>query len=70
MGETMRSAAYFKMTVPHKPGAAAEVLGRLRDAGVDLLAFSGFPRRRAGQLDFVVGAPGHSGPQQRRLASG
>lgn len=54
MGETIRSAAYFKMTVPHKAGTAADVLGRLRDAGVDLLAFSGFPRGRAAQLDFVV----------------
>jgi hypothetical protein len=54
MAATIQSAAYFKMTVPDKSGVAADLLGRLRDAGVDLLAFSGFPRGRAGQLDFVV----------------
>jgi len=54
MGETIRAAAYFKLSVSDKPGVAAEILGRLRDAGVDLLAFSGFPRGRGAQLDFVV----------------
>ena len=57
MGETVRSAAYFKMSVPDKAGVAADVLGRLRDAGVDLIAFSGFPRGRKAQLDFVVTDP-------------
>jgi prephenate dehydratase len=57
MGETVRAVAYFKMSVPDKPGVAAEVLGRVRDAGIDLLAFSGFPRRRGAQLDFVVTDP-------------
>lgn len=33
------------------------MLGALRDAGVNLLAFSGFPRSRRAQLDFVPDDP-------------
>jgi hypothetical protein len=54
MAETIRTAQYFKMTVPDRPGEGARALGMLRDAGINLLAFSGFPRNRRGQLDFVV----------------
>src|SRR5437879_5596825 len=53
MPDNIRSVQYFKMTTPDKPGEGARVLARLRDAGVDLLAFSGFPQGRRGQLDFV-----------------
>ena len=49
----VRRVQYFKMQVPDRPGAAARVLGVLRGAGVNLLGFSGFPRGRKGQLDFV-----------------
>lgn len=54
MADTIRLAQYFKMKAADKPGQAARVLGSLRDAGVNLLAFSGFPRGRQAQLDFVV----------------
>jgi hypothetical protein len=57
MADTIRTAQYFKMDVPNKPGEAARALGVLRDAGVSLLAFSGFPRGRRAQLDFVVPDP-------------
>jgi hypothetical protein len=53
MSETVRLVEYFSMEVSHKPGAAQEILGRLAEAGVYLLAFSGFPKGRRAQLDFV-----------------
>ena len=52
--DTIRTAQYFKMTTQDKPGEGARALGLLRDAGVNLLAFSGFPRNRRAQLDFVT----------------
>ncbi len=54
MADTIRLAQYFKMKAANKPGQAARVLSSLRDAGVNLLAFSGFPRGSQAQLDFVV----------------
>lgn len=54
MADTIHTAQYFKMTAPDKAGEAARALGALRDAGVNLPAFSGFPRGRRAQLDFVV----------------
>ena len=54
MADTIRLAQYFKMKAADKPGQAARALGSLRKAGVNLLAFSGFPRGGRAQLDFVV----------------
>ncbi len=53
MADTVRKVVYFKMSVPDKAGEGARVLGALRDAGVNLLAFTGFPRGRRAQLDLV-----------------
>ncbi|MGH7209573.1 MAG: hypothetical protein ACREIL_09345, partial [Nitrospiraceae bacterium] len=53
MAEMIRTAQYFKVQVPDKPGEGARRLAVLRDAGVNLLAYSGFPRNRRAQLDFV-----------------
>ncbi len=53
MADTVRRVVYFKMSVADKAGEGARVLGALRDAGVNLLAFSGFPRGRRAQLDLV-----------------
>ena len=53
MSDTVRKVVYFKMSVPDKAGEGARVLGALRDAGVNLLAFTGFPRGRRAQLDLV-----------------
>lgn len=53
MADEIRKVAYFAMDVPNNPGEGARVLGLLADAGVNLLAFSGFPRGRKAQLDFV-----------------
>ncbi len=53
MADTVKKVVYFKMSVPDKAGEGARVLGSLRDAGVNLLAFTGFPRGRRAQLDLV-----------------
>jgi hypothetical protein len=57
MAETVRTVDYFYVTVPNKPGEGARTLRVLRDAGVNLLAFSGFPEGRGAQLDFVPENP-------------
>ncbi len=49
MADIVRKVAYFAMDVPNRPGEGARVLGALADAGVNLLAFSGFPSGRKAQ---------------------
>jgi hypothetical protein len=51
--ETIRRVEYFYVQVPDKPGEGARALATLRDAGVNLLAYSGFPVGKKSQLDFV-----------------
>jgi hypothetical protein len=53
MAEIVRKVAYFAMEVPNRPGEGTRVLGALADAGVNLLAFSGFPSGRKAQLDII-----------------
>jgi len=53
MADTIRQVDYFYVHVPHRVGEAAKALRALKDAGVNLLAFSGFPAGRRGQLDFI-----------------
>ena len=53
MADTIRKVAYYKTDVPNKPGEGARLLGALKDAGVNLLAFSGFPNGRRAQVDFI-----------------
>ena len=53
MAETIRLIDYYYIETPDKPGEGARILQGLRDAGVFLLAFSGFPKGRRAQLDFV-----------------
>lgn len=53
MAEMIKKISYFAMDVADKPGEAARVLAALSQAGVNLLAFSGFPRGRRAQLDFI-----------------
>jgi hypothetical protein len=57
MADTIRVAEYFYVMAPQKPGVGAALLGELRRAGVNLLAFSGFPSGRAAQVDFVPEDP-------------
>jgi hypothetical protein len=53
MADTVRKVDYFRVTIPNKPGEGLRVLNALRDAEVNLRAFSGFPRRGRSQLDFI-----------------
>ena len=57
MADTIQLADYFYFEGPDKPGEAARALAQLREAGVNLLAFSGFPKGRRAQLDFVPADP-------------
>ena len=53
MAETVRKVDYFYIETANKPGEGAKVLGALRDAGVNLLGFTGFPSGRKAQIDFI-----------------
>ena len=53
MAETVRQVEYFYVMVPNKPGEGVRYLTALKEAGINLLAFSGFPEGRGSQLDFV-----------------
>ena len=53
MADTIRQVDYFYVHVPHKAGEAAKALRVLKDAGVNLLAFTGFPEGRRAQMDFI-----------------
>ncbi|OLA99711.1 MAG: hypothetical protein AUH77_13550 [Candidatus Rokubacteria bacterium 13_1_40CM_4_69_39] len=57
MPETVRAVDYFYVLVPDKPGEGARILGELKRAGVNLVAYSGFPSGRGAQLDFVPTDP-------------
>jgi hypothetical protein len=55
MPTTIRKVDYAYVTVASKPGEAARILEALRDANVNLLAFSGFPQgRNKAQIDVVT----------------
>ncbi len=53
MADSIRKVDYFKVGIPNRKGEGARVLTALRDEGVNLLAFTGFPRGGRAQLDFV-----------------
>jgi hypothetical protein len=53
LADSIRKVEYFKAGVPDRKGEGARILAALRDEGVNLLAFTGFPRGGRAQLDFV-----------------
>ena len=57
MAESARRVQYFYVMAPDKPGEGARALQMLKDAGINLLAFSGFPAGKRAQLDFVPEDP-------------
>ena len=57
MAESVRTADYFYVMVPDQPGEGARILGELKRAGVNLVAYSGFPSGRGAQLDVVPTDP-------------
>ena len=57
MAETITRVDYFHIETPNKPGEAARALTAIKEAGLNLLAFSGFPKGRRAQLDFIPADP-------------
>ena len=53
MADTVKKCAYFSMDVPNRRGEGARILSTLAKAGVNLIAFTGFPHGRKAQVDFV-----------------
>lgn len=57
MADTIQRVEYFYLLVPNKAGEGSRFLTALHEAGINLLAFSGFPEGRGSQLDFVPADP-------------
>jgi hypothetical protein len=57
MADTVKRVQYFYVEVSDKPGEGARLLTLFKDAGVSLLAFSGFPKGRRAQVDFIPADP-------------
>ncbi len=57
MADTILRVDYFYTEAPDRPGEGARALAALKEAGVSLLAFSGFPKGRRAQLDFIPADP-------------
>lgn len=53
MATTIRKIGYYSTKVSNRPGAGAKLLDALKLAGVNLLAFTGFPERGGAQVDFI-----------------
>jgi hypothetical protein len=51
--DTVRKVDYFYTDIANAPGQGAKIMAGLAEAGVNLLAFSGFPAGRRAQLDLV-----------------
>jgi hypothetical protein len=64
MTNVIRKVDYFKAQVQDKAGEGARILSALLGEGIDLLAFTGFPRGRKVQFDFVP----EDGPAFRKAA--
>lgn len=55
MAYQIRKVKYVHVTVPSRPGQAVRILNELKNAKIDLLAFSGFPKAgRTSQVDLVA----------------
>ena len=65
--DTIRKADYFSMEVPNKVGEGARLLGGLRDAGINLIAFTAFPSGRRAQVDFIPEDPAAFKSAARKL---
>lgn len=55
MADTVRKVQYSYVMVPNRAGRGAAILAALRESGVDLLAYSGFPASGGrAQIDLVT----------------
>jgi hypothetical protein len=67
MADRVRRVSYCYVMVPSRPGQGAKILGALKDAGVDLLAYSGFPAGGGrAQIDLVSSDLGTVGRVARK----
>jgi len=57
MADATRLVDYYYTMAPDKPGEGVKLLRLLRDARVNLLAFSAFPSQRKSQADFIPAEP-------------
>ncbi|MBM3470090.1 MAG: hypothetical protein FJX73_04770 [Armatimonadetes bacterium] len=57
MSDAIRLVDYFYTEASDKPGEGARVLGHLKEAGVNLIGFHGFPKGRRAQLVFLPSDP-------------
>jgi hypothetical protein len=57
MADTIRLVQYFYSEVADKPGKGAQLLQMLQEAGLNLVAFSGFPKGKRAQIDFIPADP-------------
>src|SRR6266581_3547705 len=66
MPDIVKRVQYFYTEVPDKPGEGARLLNTLKEAGVNLLAYAGFPKGRRAKInvtgcDAVAGGEGRYG---------
>src|SRR5262249_61871754 len=54
---SVKRVEYFKMMVPNRAGQGARALDVLHKAGINLIAFSGFPQGGGAQMDFIPEKP-------------
>jgi hypothetical protein len=55
MADRVRKVSYCHVSVPNRAGQGAKMLGALQEAGVNLVAYTGFPSKAGkSQLDFVT----------------
>ena len=54
MADSVRKVQYAYVMVPNRPGQGARILSELQAAGVELLAYSGFPGKGGAQIDLVT----------------
>jgi hypothetical protein len=65
MADRVRKVNYCYAKISNRAGQGVKMLDQIRDAGIDMVAFSGFPIGRGkAQLDFVT----HDMASLRRLA--
>ncbi|MDH3369533.1 MAG: hypothetical protein OEO17_16980 [Gemmatimonadota bacterium] len=54
MADRVKKVTYCYVRVPNRAGQGQKVMGKLREEGVNLLAYSGFPTKGGkAQLDFI-----------------
>lgn len=53
MADRVKKVSYCYMMVPNRAGQGIKILSTLRDAGVNLLAYSGFPSKGKAQIDLI-----------------